>query len=202
MIRTSKPVLFFLVLVAIHADAQKTQTYPDSLKGIVLKIEPLAFLYDHVSGGIEIPAGKAFLDINAGVSGIGVNDYYEQEGGFLAKVGLKIPFLSQTPFSILYLMPEVAYSRYRKTAYDPVSYGETKDVNATAIMLCLGFRHLGYRNFYYDAGVDLGYGWANHGEATNNYNFMLSGRTDYMRNSISGPAFSCHLAAGLLLRRK
>ena len=55
---------FFLTSFMINTGAaQQKEIYPDSLKGIVLKIEPLSFLYDHLSGGVEFPVGKNFLDI-------------------------------------------------------------------------------------------------------------------------------------------
>lgn len=200
-------LLFFLTCSLINVGfAQQKEIYPDSLKGIVLKIEPLSFLYNHLSGGIEFPVGKNFFDINIGASGFG-NDF-NRTGGFLMKVGWKLPIVTSSPFSILYLMPEVANSNYKMYYYDPNNnFAEKqKKVNATAIMLCLGYRHLSPRsNFYYDGGFDLGIGWANHGEAFNNYNFTLSRSGDnymYMKNSITGVALSCHFAVGLLLKSK
>ena len=209
--RMKKICLLPLLLTIIIFDtttAQEKEIYPDSLKGIILKIEPLSFLFDHLSGGIEVPVGKNFLDINIGASGLGVANYYNQTGGFVMKAGMKLPIVMRSPFSILYLMPEIAYSTYKKTYYDPATYADKrKTINASAIMLCLGYRHISpVSKFYYDGGVDLGIGWANQGEAYNNYNFNLpSSRDNYynnMKSSISGAALSCHFAVGFLLKRK
>jgi len=199
--------LFLTIMIINNTIAQEKGIYPDTLKGIILKIEPLSFLFDHLSGGIEVPVGKNFLDINIGASGLGVANYYNQTGGFVMKAGLKLPIVMRSPFSILYLMPEVAYSTYKKTYYDPATYTDKrKTINANAIMLCLGYRHISPGSkFYYDGGVDLGIGWANYGEAYNNYNFNLfSSRDNYnnMKSSISGAALSCHFAVGFLLKKK
>lgn len=203
-----KKLIFYLVLsvfmsLSIPTKAQETNDYPDSLKGIVLKIEPLSLLYRHLSLGIEVPMGKFFLDVNVGVSGIGLSNYSYRSGGFLTKVGIKFPLKLNSPFSILYLMPEIAYSNYKlNNYYNPVTYNaEVKKVNANAMMVCFGYRHITPQsNFYYDGGIDLGYGWANAGwEARNNYNFQIS-NSGYSGNRISGVAISCHFAIGILIK--
>jgi hypothetical protein len=195
----------FLFLFSGALKAQEKVQYPDSLKGVVLKFEPLSFLYDHLSAGVEVPVGRTFLDVNIGASGLGFNNYQDRKGGFLTKVGIKIPLKLNSPFSLLYVMPEVAYSAYKKFDYNPPSYGnEIQKVNATAILFCFGYRHLSpSSNFYYDGGIDLGYGWANLGSAYNNYNFNIS-RYDqyYTQRNISGAALSCHFAIGILIKPK
>jgi hypothetical protein len=195
----------FLFLFSGVIKAQEKAHYPDSLKGVVLKFEPLSFLYDHLSAGVEVPLGNTFLDVNIGASGIGFNNYQDRKGGFLTKVGIKIPLKLSSPFSLLYVMPEVAYSRYKKDEYNTTAYNnELQKVNATAVMVCFGYRHLSpSSHFYYDGGIDLGYGWANLGSASNNYNFNIS-RYDqyYSQSSISGVALSCHFAIGILIKPK
>lgn len=202
--------LFLSAFVNLNTAAQKKESYPDSLKGIVLKIEPLSFLYNHLSAGIEAPLGKAFLDINVGVSDVGLTDYADRKGGFLTKVGVKFPLNMHSPFSILYLMPEVAYSHFKAHDYSTTtSIGELKTVNSKAIMLCFGYRHLNPASrFYYDGGIDLGYGWSNLGGVSNNYNFNISNTNDSYSptyttpTSTSGVALSCHFAVGLLLKSR
>lgn len=195
--------LFFLLSTVLKA--QEKIEYPDSLKGVVLKFEPLSFLYDHLSAGVEVPVGRTFLDVNIGASGLGFNNYQDRKGGFLTKVGVKIPLSMNSPFSFLYVMPEVAFSTYKKYDYNLPSYGnELQSVNATALLVCFGYRHLSpSSNFYYDGGIDLGYGWANLGSASNNYNFNIS-RYDqyYTQSSLSGVALSCHFAIGILIKPK
>jgi hypothetical protein len=154
--------------------------------------------------------GNAFLDVNVGISDVGLSNYVNRKGGFLTKVGVKFPLNMNSPFSILYLMPEVAYSTFKAYDYSTAtSNGELKKVNATAIMLCFGYRHLNPASlFYYDGGIDLGYGWANLGGFYNNYNFNISNSNDsYSSNytaptSTSGVALSCHFAIGLLLKSR
>ncbi len=189
--------------LSFSINAQENYNYPDSLKGIVLKIEPLSLLYSHISIGIEVPMSKAFLDVNVGASGIGLTNYLNRKGGFLTKVGIKFPLKLRSPFSIIYLMPEVAYSNYKMNDYSSTTFNsQLKTVNATAIMICFGYRHISPQsNFYYDGGIDLGYGWANLGGASNNYNFNISNNNGvYPQTSTTGVAVSCHLAIGFLIK--
>jgi len=201
-------VIYLFFALSCTLRAQDKEVYPDSLKGVVLKMEPLSFLYDHFSVGMEVPVAKTFLDVNIGASGIGFNNDQDRKGGFLTKVGVKIPLSINTPFSFLYVMPEVAFSGYKKVEYNPNSYvNELRRVNATALLVCFGYRHLGpSSNFYYDGGIDLGYGWANVGNAYNNYNFNIGSKDlGYLitpPKSTSGVALSCHFAIGILIKPK
>jgi len=198
-------VSYLFFALSFTLSAQHKESYPDSLKGVVLKFEPLSFLYDHLSAGVEVPLGNTFLDVNIGASGLGFNNYQDRKGGFVTKVGVKIPLSMNTPFSFLYVMPEVAFSTYKKYDYNlPSSGNDLQSVNATALLVCFGYRHLSpSSNFYYDGGIDLGYGWANLGSASNNYNFNIS-RYDqyYTQSSLSGVALSCHFAIGILIKPK
>lgn len=184
-------------LLLNHALAQSND-YPDSLKSLVIKIEPLSPLFGHLSGGIEVPLGKSFLDINLGASNIGTNTNYYGTGGVVAKAGIKLPFKFNSPFNILYAKPELALSHYKaENYYDPLTnnVGETS-VKSKAIMVSIGFRHISPVSlFYFDAGFDLGYGWSNHAVSNYQYNFFLANA-----NYTSGVAISCHLATGIRLR--
>lgn len=200
--------LFIVLVNAVFpfgADGQQKAIYPDSLKGVVIKIEPLSFLNNHLSGGIEVPIGRNFFDINVGASDLGIANYYDQTGGFLMKAGFKFPILMRSPFNILYLMPEIAASNYKKSYYDPHVgiVDKQKKIHAMAVLTSLGYRHVNPRTkFYYDGGIELGLGWVNHGAAGNNYNFQLTGREDSFRQSSAAVAVSCHFAVGLLLKKR
>lgn len=190
--------LVFLFSCALKA--QEKIAYPDSLKGVVLKIEPLSFLYDHLSAGIEVPfAGNKFLDITLGYGGLGISGL-ERSNGFLFKGGIKFPTKFQTPFSILYIMPLFAYSNYSP---DLINYPSNARISAQAILVDLGYRHINPQSkFYYDIGIDVGYGWANGPDATNNFNHVIIDNYDYMQPSVSGVALSVHFSIGILLKKK
>ena len=104
-------------------------------------------------------------------------------------------------------MPEIASSNYNMEGYYYSSSGkEITKVNAYALMACFGFRHLTPQsNFYYDVGIDLGYGWASPGLSNYQYNFIILGDyyddQYYSKSTFSGIALSCHVAAGITLRK-
>lgn len=183
--------------------AQDHIGYPDSLRTVVLKIDPAAVLFGHLSAGAEIPLRKLFLDLS---TGFGFSKAYNRRGGFISKVGVKIPLKSNNPLHLLYMMPEIALSDYKTTSSDPnQGYYSTEltKVTAMAIMAGFGYRHLNpYSRFYYDASIDVGYGWTNHWDAYNNYNFIILNQNDvYLPdNTTSGMAVSCHFAIGILLK--
>lgn len=197
-------IILFCASIGYHTQAQ-TKDYPDSLKSVVIKIEPLSLLFGHISGGIEVPLGKTFLDFNIGVSDVGVKFNNDATGGVVAKGGIKLPFNFSSPFSIFYVMPEFAISNYRiENFYDPMNNTvKEADVKAKAILLSLGYRHINPTSrFYYDAGFDFGYGWCNIGVSNYQYNFLILGDYYSQPNStFAGLALSCHLAAGIILNK-
>ncbi len=188
--------------------AQDEIQYPDSMRAVVLKIEPLSFLYNHVGAGVEIPLKNSrFIDVTVGIPNVGFSQHQIAPGGFLFKAGLKYPFRLRSPFSIVYLMPELIYDRYNQFSDYYYTYTQTvrQSVTATAILLCFGYRHVNpSTKFYYDIGFDLGYGWVNNSDATMNMNFILltSGYSYSPTSSISAAAISCHFSVGFLLKRK
>lgn len=193
--------LLSILLCILSVNLATAQSdYPDSLRNLVIKIEPLSPLFGHLSGGIEVPLRKSFLDINLGASNIGANTNSYGSGGVVAKVGLKFQFKFNSPFNILYAKPEFALSNYKaEIYYNPVTSNldETK-VKSKAIMVSIGFRHISpFSSFYFDAGFDLGYGWSNHAVSNYQYNFFIA-----HNNYTSGVAISCHMATGIRLRSK
>lgn len=207
------PKLYFLLFLGMSVSFDllaQTKEFPDSLKSVVIKIEPLSFIYDHVTVGVELPLGNNFLDLNIGVSDVGITNNLYGLGGIVAKVGYKIPFKFNSPFNVFYFMPSVATSHYKLDNtyyyYQP-NNTESVKVNATAILLGLGFRHLSPGSgFYYSAGFDFGYGWAKPAVTNNQYNFIILGDDYYSFNSadqtFKGMAIAIHAAVGIRIKKK
>jgi hypothetical protein len=183
--------------------AQTKLNYPDSLKNIAIKIEPLSFLYNHITAGVEVPLkNNAFLDVNVGIPNIGLGNHRISSGGFLFRGGVKFPFRSSSPFSLIYLMPEFIYNRYQSTEY---YFPGSQSVTSSALLLCFGYRHVNpSTRFCYDIGVGLGYGWADNSDATNQIDFILlaSAYNPYQTTSRSAAALSCHFSIGYILKKR
>ena len=195
-----------ILLPVSYLHAQEKIEYPDSLKSLVLKIDPFALLFGHVTIGAELPLkNNKFLDVNIGVPGVGVPTDLVSGGGVLFKAGLKFPVRFNSPFSIIYFMPEVAFSRY-KFLDDYYNGSPVKSVKSTAFLMCLGYRHVNPKSrFYYDLGVDLGYGFAN-APSYFGFNHILVYADSYNYSApntkISGLATSAHASMGIILRKK
>lgn len=78
-------LITFSCLLFLNSSPAQNIEYPDSLKTLVIKIEPLSFLFGHFSGGVELPLGKSFLDINVGLSGVGLPANAFGTGGWSLK---------------------------------------------------------------------------------------------------------------------
>jgi hypothetical protein len=156
---------------------------------------------------VELPIGKNFLDLSIGISDVGLTTNIYGTGGICSKVGVKFPIQFQSPYNLLYFMPEFATSNYNLEGYYYSPSGkEITKVNAYALMACFGFRHITPQsNFYYDVGIDLGYGWASPGLSNYQYNFIILGDyyddQYYSKTTFSGIALSCHAAVGITLRK-
>lgn len=189
--------------------AQSKMQYPDSLKGFVLKVEPASFLYYHLTAGFELPMKKnKFFELNLGFPGVGITNGEIGKGGFLFRSGIKFPVLYTTPFSIIYLMPEIALSRFNILSYDYNTYNNDKiAVNSKALLFTFGYRHVNpISGFYYDAGLSLGYGSSDHPMGSNSLLFTIGSDNYYdyyssTPSSISGMAFSAKLALGIVIKR-
>jgi len=194
-------VVLISLIFSLASKGQEHNTYPDSLKSIVIKFEPLSILFNQLSAGLEVPlTANKFLDITMGYGGLGMYSS-EKTNGLLVKAGVKFPRKFQTPFSMIYVMPLFAYSHY--TAPDYYSYPNKVNVSAQALLVDFGYRHINPETrFYYDVGFDVGYGWANNGEATQNFNHIILTNYNYTKNSVAGIALSAHFSIGVVLRKR
>lgn len=217
-------VLFFVTVGYQYAASQNRDyiklPYPDSLKSLGLKIEVWSILANHAMAGIEIPLNKnAFFEFNLGVSRLVSNDeYYAYEDamkahtGFMLRTGFKLPFIYTTALSMVYLMPEYAYTGYKMTGtiYDyntgnqvPKAYG----IRMSALLLNFGYRHVNpHSGFFYDIGIGYGVGFTNNlGYGYNAYSFDIANAGYYEGNPEqrgSGAASSFRGSIGWVLKKK
>jgi hypothetical protein len=215
-------VLFFVTVGYQHAASQDRDyvriPYPDSLKSLGIKIEVWSVLANHAMAGIEIPLKKnAFFEFNLGVSGLVNNqEYFEYEygmraqSGFMLRTGFKLPIIYTTALSMVYLMPEYAYTGYKisGSVYDYNTGNQvpkTYNIRMSALLLNFGYRHINpHSGFFYDIGMGYGVGFTNNlGYGYRGYSFDMA--TNYYENPEqggSGVASTFRGSIGWVLKKK
>jgi hypothetical protein len=215
-------VLFFVTVGYQYAVSQSHDyiklPYPDSLKSLGLKIEVWAPLANHLMAGFEVPLNKnAFFEFNLGVSGLINNEeYYEYSmnahSGFMLRTGFKLPIIYTSALSMVYLMPEYAYTGYKMSGsiYDYNTGNQipkTYNIRMSALLLNFGYRHINpYSGFFYDIGFGYGVGFTNNiGYGYNGYSFDLAYDGYYEGNPEqkgSGTAITFRGSIGWVLKKK
>lgn len=217
-------VLVFVTVGYQHSSGQNRDYmrlhYPDSLKALGLKIDVSAPLANHFMVGFEVPLKKnAFFEFNLGVSGLVNNqEYYEYENpmraqsGFMLRTGFKLPIIYTTALSMVYLMPEYAYTghKMRGSIYDNTGnqIPKTYNIRMSALLLNFAYRHINPRSgFFYDIGVGLGAGFTNSmGYGYRAYSFDIARDGYYYdenpERSGSGAASSFRGSIGWVLKKK
>lgn len=184
------PRLLYIVVCALlitdGCSGQSAFQYPDSLMRPIIKCEPFAVFTQHIMVGAEWPIGKRIVfDLNAGVPvGLDLFDLHEGHySGVLARVGIQSALKSSTPFSVLFIRPEVVLGFYQLVgAYK-------RPVNARAIIVSFGYRHLRQGGFYYELGLGLGTGHA----------YQEYDSVAFLLHTNGGLAFNMTLGMGVML---